>query len=65
MAINNTEEWNALAAHQAEIAPRHLRDLFAENPDLGTIGLDGKMLDRPHLLQARRVLDRAGEPFAD
>jgi citrate lyase subunit beta/citryl-CoA lyase len=22
--------------------------LFAENPDLGTIGLDGKMLDRPH-----------------
>ena len=45
----------------AEIA--HARDvvaLFAANPDLGTIGLDGKMLDRPHLLQAQRVLARAG-----
>ncbi|QLC25677.1 CoA ester lyase [Parasphingopyxis algicola] len=38
---------------------RKVVDLFAANPDLGTIGLDGKMLDRPHLLQAQRVLDRA------
>ncbi len=31
---------------------------FDENPDLGTIGLDGKMIDRPHLLQAQRLLAR-------
>jgi citrate lyase subunit beta/citryl-CoA lyase len=34
-------------------------DLFAENPDAGTIGLDGKMLDRPHLTQARDILELA------
>jgi citrate lyase subunit beta/citryl-CoA lyase len=33
---------------------------FAANPDAGVIGLDGKMLDRPHLRAAQRVLDRAG-----
>jgi citrate lyase subunit beta/citryl-CoA lyase len=34
-------------------------DLFAENPDAGTIGLDGRMLDRPHLTQARDILELA------
>jgi citrate lyase subunit beta/citryl-CoA lyase len=34
-------------------------DLFAENPDAGTIGLDGRMLDRPHLVHARGILERA------
>lgn len=29
---------------------------FDAQPDAGVIGLDGRMLDRPHLLQARRVL---------
>lgn len=29
---------------------------FDENPDAGTLGLDGAMIDRPHLLQARRLL---------
>lgn len=29
---------------------------FAEKPDEGTIGIDGKMLDRPHLQQALQVL---------
>jgi citrate lyase subunit beta/citryl-CoA lyase len=29
---------------------------FAENPGAGTLGLDGEMIDRPHLLQARRLL---------
>ena len=28
----------------------------------GTVGLDGKMLDMPHLKQARHVLAQAGEP---
>jgi citrate lyase subunit beta/citryl-CoA lyase len=32
---------------------------FAASPDAGVIGLDGKMLDRPHLRAAQRVLDRA------
>ena len=33
-------------------------DAFAANPDVGTVGLDGKMLDIPHLKQAQRVLAR-------
>lgn len=34
--------------------------LFAANPEAGTLGLDGQMLDRPHLLQAERTLERSG-----
>lgn len=30
--------------------------LFEENPGAGTVGLDGRMIDRPHLLQAQRIL---------
>ncbi len=30
--------------------------LFAENPDVGTMGMGGKMIDRPHLVQAQRLL---------
>lgn len=37
---------------------RRIVDLFAENPDLGTIGLDGEMLDVPHLKRAQAVLAR-------
>ena len=33
---------------------------FAAQPGAGTVGLDGRMLDRPHLRQAKRVLERAG-----
>ena len=29
---------------------------FAENPEAGTLALDGKMVDRPHLTLARRLL---------
>ncbi|HML09598.1 MAG TPA: CoA ester lyase [Stellaceae bacterium] len=29
---------------------------FAANPDAGTLALDGKMIDRPHLVLARRLL---------
>ena len=39
---------------------RHLGDEFAANPGAGTLSLDGKMLDFPHLKQARRVLEAAG-----
>ena len=31
---------------------RRVIDLFERDPGLGTISLDGKMLDRPHLKQA-------------
>ena len=32
--------------------------LFDETPGAGTVALDGKMIDRPHLLQARRLLQQ-------
>lgn len=35
---------------------RRVVQLFADNPDAGTLGLDGKMLDIPHLKQAQRVI---------
>lgn len=35
---------------------RRVVDVFASNPGLGTVGLEGKMLDMPHLKQAQRVL---------
>ena len=34
-------------------------ELFAANPDAGTLGMDGEMIDRPHWLQAKRILKRA------
>ena len=37
---------------------RQVVELFAANPGAGTLALNGKMVDRPHLLQARRLLDR-------
>jgi citrate lyase subunit beta/citryl-CoA lyase len=33
---------------------------FAAAPSAGTVALDGKMLDRPHLKQAENVLRTAG-----
>ncbi len=35
--------------------------LFAANPDAGTLGLDGEMIDRPHLLAAERLLELAAK----
>jgi glucose-6-phosphate isomerase len=35
MPITDSPEWRALADHHAEIADRHLRDLFADDPDRG------------------------------
>jgi len=32
---------------------------FEAHPDAGVLSVDGKMVDRPHLVQARRVLERA------
>jgi len=33
--------------------------LFDKNPGAGTLGMDGEMVDRPHLLQAQRILQLA------
>ncbi|WP_239807286.1 HpcH/HpaI aldolase/citrate lyase family protein [Croceicoccus hydrothermalis] len=33
---------------------------FAAQPEAGALQLDGKMIDRPHLVQARRLLQSAG-----
>lgn len=38
---------------------RRVVDAFAANPGIGTVGLDGKMLDMPHFKQAKRVLELA------
>ncbi|KEY97523.1 citrate lyase [Sphingomonas sp. BHC-A] len=44
----------------AEIArARAVVDAFAANPGAGVLKLDGKMIDRPHLVQAQRVLAAA------
>lgn len=39
---------------------RRIVALFDANPDAGTLGMDGEMIDRPHWLQAQRVLELAG-----
>ena len=63
-----------LAIHPAQVAPinesympsdaeidhaRRVVDAFAAEPGAGTVGLDGRMLDRPHLRQAEAVLAEA------
>jgi citrate lyase subunit beta/citryl-CoA lyase len=40
---------------------RRIVDAFAANPELGTIGIDGKMFDIPHLKAAHKTLAAAGE----
>jgi citrate lyase subunit beta / citryl-CoA lyase len=44
-----------------EIARAHaIVAAFAAQPGAGALKLDGKMIDRPHLVQARRILGNAG-----
>jgi citrate lyase subunit beta/citryl-CoA lyase len=41
---------------------RHAKEVvaaFEAHPNAGTLSVDGKMVDRPHLVQARSVLERA------
>lgn len=60
-----------LAIHPAQVAPinegftpgaeevahaRRVVAAFAGNPGAGTVGLDGKMVDRPHLVAAEKVI---------
>jgi citrate lyase subunit beta/citryl-CoA lyase len=63
-----------LAIHPAQVAPinaaftpsageiahaQAIVDAFAAQPDAGVLSVAGRMVDRPHLIQARRVLIRA------
>jgi citrate lyase subunit beta/citryl-CoA lyase len=65
-----------LAIHPAQVGPinegftpsaeevafaRRVVAAFAAEPDAGTVGIDGKMFDIPHLKSARRTLAAAGE----
>lgn len=47
----------AFTPSEEELAwSRKVVDLFESNPGMGTVGLEGKMLDMPHLKQAQRIL---------
>lgn len=51
----------AFSPSEAELThARRVIDAFAAQPDAGTVGLDGAMLDLPHLKQARRTLGLEG-----
>jgi citrate lyase subunit beta / citryl-CoA lyase len=50
---------------EADLAhARRVVAAFAASPDVGTVGIDGKMYDMPHLIAARRALASAGEDGA-
>ncbi|MEM7541620.1 MAG: CoA ester lyase [Pseudomonadota bacterium] len=53
--INEAFTPSAAEVEHAETVVR----LFAENPEAGTIGHEGQMLDKPHLTQAERILNLA------
>jgi citrate lyase subunit beta/citryl-CoA lyase len=41
---------------------RHAEEIvaaFEAHPDAGVLSVSGRMVDRPHLVQARRVLESA------
>jgi citrate lyase subunit beta / citryl-CoA lyase len=49
----------AFSPSDEEVAhARRVLAAFSASPQAGTVGLDGKMLDIPHLKQARRVMER-------
>lgn len=54
---------NAVFTPSAESLARARKIIasFAAAPDAGVIGLDGEMLDRPHLVRAQRIVARASD----
>ena len=68
-----------LAIHPAQVAPinegfmptaaeiahaRRIVDAFAASPGVGTVGIDGKMIDLPHLKAAEKLLAQARSNMA-
>jgi citrate lyase subunit beta/citryl-CoA lyase len=52
---------DAFTPSEEEIShARAVVEAFEANPGAGALSLDGAMIDRPHLVQARRILDAAG-----
>jgi citrate lyase subunit beta/citryl-CoA lyase len=52
----------AFTPTEAEVAQaRAIVAAFAANPEAGALSLEGRMIDRPHLVQAQRILTSAGE----
>lgn len=50
----------AFTPSEEEIAhARAIVEAFESQPDAGVLSVGGKMVDRPHLTQARRILERA------
>jgi citrate lyase subunit beta/citryl-CoA lyase len=41
---------------------RSVIEAFARQPDAGVVGIEGEMLDRPHLKRAERLMRRVGAP---
>jgi len=53
---------DAFTPSEAEVAKaRVIVDAFAADPGAGVLSIDGKMVDRPHLIQAQRILSAAGQ----
>jgi citrate lyase subunit beta/citryl-CoA lyase len=51
---------DAFTPSAAEVAhARAVVDAFEANPQAGALSLDGRMIDRPHLVQAQRILAAA------
>jgi citrate lyase subunit beta/citryl-CoA lyase len=51
----------AFTPSEAELAQaRAIVQAFEENPGAGVLSVEGRMVDRPHLVQARRILAAAG-----
>jgi citrate lyase subunit beta/citryl-CoA lyase len=51
----------AFTPSEAEVAhARAVVAAFEAHPGAGTLPLDGRMIDRPHLVQAQRTLAAAG-----
>ena len=49
-----------LTPSEQEIArARKIIAAFEDNPGVGVVGLDGEMLDQPHLVRSRRIIERA------
>ena len=38
---------------------KRIIEAFAQQPDAGVLSIDGQMVDQPHLIQARKTLERA------